>query len=252
MDKNDIAKEIAEAEAQLKEAQERLAAAKDLVAKAEAAAGEEVAAEPASAAKPAAAATAAADSTSNAGACREAAPDAEHGHEASPDDSPFYQPPQGGFVPPAGAGASRSVPGGAEPSNPAGWPGGAQGGPRPPFGQANGGGQPYGAQQPGSQPSAGQPYAQQYYAAQPAVSKDHVAAGLLAIFLGCLGIHKFYLGYNTQGFIMLGITVIGSVFSLGLAACVMFVISVVEGIIYLTKSQTEFEQIYVFSHKEWF
>lgn len=105
-------------------------------------------------------------------------------------------------------------------------------------------GQPY--QQP-----YGQPYQQPYAQASPC-SKDHVAAGLLAIFLGSLGIHKFYLGYNTPGFIMLAVTIVGSIFSLGLAGLAMVVISIVEGVLYLSKSQTEFEQIYVFNKKEWF
>lgn len=97
-----------------------------------------------------------------------------------------------------------------------------------------------------------QPYAQQSYAQASPCSKDHVAAGLLAIFLGSLGIHKFYLGYNTPGFIMLAVTIVGSIFSLGLAGLAMVVISIVEGVLYLSKSQTEFEQIYVFNKKEWF
>ena len=83
-------------------------------------------------------------------------------------------------------------------------------------------------------------------------AKDHVVAGLLAIFLGPLGIHKFYLGYNKAAFITLAVTVLGSIFTFGLAANVMLVLSVIEGIIYLSKSQTEFEQIYVIAAKEWF
>ena len=97
----------------------------------------------------------------------------------------------------------------------------------------------------------GQPYQQPCAQASPC-SKDHVAAGLLAIFLGSLGIHKFYLGYNTPGFIMLAVTIVGSIFSLGLAGLAMVVISIVEGVLYLSKSQTEFEQIYVFNKREWF
>ena len=96
------------------------------------------------------------------------------------------------------------------------------------------------------------PYTQQPYAQAAPNTKDHVAAGLLAIFLGSLGIHKFYLGYNTPGFIMLAVTIVGSIFSLGLAGLAMVVISIVEGVLYLSKSQTEFEQIYVFNKKEWF
>lgn len=98
-----------------------------------------------------------------------------------------------------------------------------------------------------------QAYQQPYYPAASYVqTKDHVAAGLLGIFLGWLGIHKFYLGYNTVGFVMLAVTVLGSLFTFGLAASVMALIGVIEGIIYLAKSQTEFEQLYVFSKREWF
>lgn len=109
---------------------------------------------------------------------------------------------------------------------------------------------PWQANQAYSQPY-GQPYQQPYAQAAPN-TKDHVAAGLLAIFLGSLGIHKFYLGYNTPGFIILVVTIVGSIFSLGLAGLAMVVISIVEGVLYLSKSQTEFEQIYVFNKKEWF
>ena len=105
--------------------------------------------------------------------------------------------------------------------------------------------------QPYTQQPYGQPYQQPYAQAAPN-TKDHVAAGLLAIFLGSLGIHKFYLGYNTPGFIMLAVTIVGSIFSLGIAGLAMVVISIVEGVLYLSKSQTEFEHLYVFNHKEWF
>ncbi len=88
---------------------------------------------------------------------------------------------------------------------------------------------------------------------QPCVSsKDHVAAGLLGIFLGGFGIHKFYLGYTTAGFIMLGVSILGSLVTLGLAGGVMGIIGFVEGIIYLVKSQSQFTQEYVCNRKEWF
>lgn len=104
------------------------------------------------------------------------------------------------------------------------------------------------AQATGSFAAQGTPrYAQSFYG-----SKDHVAAGLLAIFLGWLGLHKFYLGYNTQGFIMLGVTVIGGLLTLSLAMWVVWVIAIVEGIIYLSKNQTEFDQLYVKGTREWF
>lgn len=102
----------------------------------------------------------------------------------------------------------------------------------------------YGYQQP--------QYYQQPYGQPVVATKDHVAAGLLAIFLGWLGIHKFYLGYNTAGFIMLAVTILGSLFTFGLAGGVIWVISIIEGILYLTKSQAEFEQMYVINKREWF
>lgn len=96
------------------------------------------------------------------------------------------------------------------------------------------------------------PYGQTVYQ-QPVVrTKDHVAAGLLGIFLGSLGVHKFYLGYNTAGFIMLGVAILGGLLSFGIATSIVWLIGLIEGIIYLVKNQAEFEQAYVFSKREWF
>ena len=96
------------------------------------------------------------------------------------------------------------------------------------------------------------PYGQTVYQ-QPVVrTKDHVAAGLLGIFLGSLGVHKFYLGYNTSGFIMLGTSILGGILTLSVASWAIWVIAIVEGIFYLSKSQTEFEQMYVINKREWF
>lgn len=83
-------------------------------------------------------------------------------------------------------------------------------------------------------------------------AKDHIAAGLLAVLLGAFGIHKFYLGYTTTGFIMLAVTVVGGVLTFGIAAAVMVVIGIVEGVIYITMSQSEFEETYVNHIHEWF
>lgn len=109
---------------------------------------------------------------------------------------------------------------------------------------------------PPQQPYPGYPYPNQYqqpYYQQPAVgTKDHIAAGLLAIFLGPLGIHKFYLGYNTAGFIMLAVAIIGGIVTFTVAWWAMWIIAIIEGILYLTKSQSEFEQMYVVTKREWF
>ncbi len=83
-------------------------------------------------------------------------------------------------------------------------------------------------------------------------------AGLLGIFLGGLGVHKFILGYNSEGFIHLGGWFVGTVLTVitcGLAvplAMIPGVIGLIEGIIYLTKSDDDFVRIYVRGRKPWF
>ena len=81
--------------------------------------------------------------------------------------------------------------------------------------------------------------------------KSKVVAGLLALFLGSLGIHKFYLGYKKEGLIMLLVTLIGSILC-GAGIAVMSVIALIEGIVYFTKSDAEFEDTYVKGYKGWF
>lgn len=69
-------------------------------------------------------------------------------------------------------------------------------------------------------------------------------AGILGILLGTLGIHKFYLGYQKEGIIQLVV---------GLVTCgAAGIIGLIEGIIYLTKSDQEFVDTYVNSKKAWF
>jgi TM2 domain-containing membrane protein YozV len=70
-----------------------------------------------------------------------------------------------------------------------------------------------------------------------------VVAGVLAILLGSLGVHKFYLGYTTPGIIQLVLGVCTGGFA-GLLA-------LAEGIIYLTKSDEEFIRTYQVGKKEW-
>lgn len=87
-------------------------------------------------------------------------------------------------------------------------------------------------------------------------SKSKVAAGVLAILLGGLGIHKFYLGYTGPAIILLAATIVSAVLTVviigifGLLAIGAIVL--VEGILYLTKSDEEFHSIYVENRKSWF
>ena len=80
--------------------------------------------------------------------------------------------------------------------------------------------------------------------------KNRVVAAVLAILLGALGIHKFYLGMNQAGIIMLAVTLVGSL-AAGLGPMVMGILGLVEGIIYLTKSDEAFQQEYVVGKKAW-
>lgn len=81
--------------------------------------------------------------------------------------------------------------------------------------------------------------------------KSKVAAGLLAILLGGLGIHKFYLGYPGAGIIMLLLFIFGFIL-LALPTIIISVIALVEGIIYLTKSDEEFYETYEVGSRSWF
>ena len=89
-------------------------------------------------------------------------------------------------------------------------------------------------------------------------ASNKIAAGICGILLGGLGVHKFILGYSGAGGIMLGVTLGGFVlglFTCGvtfLAASAMSVIGLIEGIIYLTKTDEEFVRTYVDGQKEWF
>lgn len=71
-----------------------------------------------------------------------------------------------------------------------------------------------------------------------------IVAGVLAILLGYLGIHKFILGYTQEGIIQLIISIV----TCGLGG----VIGLIEGIIYLTKTDEEFYQTYQVGKKGWF
>lgn len=77
-------------------------------------------------------------------------------------------------------------------------------------------------------------------------------AGICGILLGSFGIHKFYLGYNKEGLIMLLITLLTSWFTCGGGAIVMGIIGLIEGIMYLNKSDKEFYKTYILNHKGWF
>lgn len=83
------------------------------------------------------------------------------------------------------------------------------------------------------------------------IGSKKVTAAILAFFLGAFGAHKFFLGYNKQGAIMLLVFIFGFIL-LGIPSMIIGVIAFVEFIIYLTKSNEEFEQTYINASKPWF
>ena len=83
------------------------------------------------------------------------------------------------------------------------------------------------------------------------VSSKKIAAALLAFFFGAFGVHKFYLGYNKQGVIML-LTFLFGFILLGLPSIAIGIIAFIEFIIYITKSDDDFEQTYVTGQRSWF
>jgi TM2 domain-containing membrane protein YozV len=73
-----------------------------------------------------------------------------------------------------------------------------------------------------------------------------VPAGIVALLMGTLGIHKFMLGLTTGGIVMIVL------FFLLLPIPVLSVIALIEGITYLTKSDARFYEDYAVRKKQWF
>jgi TM2 domain-containing membrane protein YozV len=95
------------------------------------------------------------------------------------------------------------------------------------------------------------PQGQMYPGAKPTrYRKERLVAGILALTLGAFGAHKFYLGYTTEAVIMLLLMLVGWCLLIG--PFVAGVIALIEGILYLLKSDEEFERTYVYDKKGWF
>ena len=101
-----------------------------------------------------------------------------------------------------------------------------------------------------------QPYGE--YPAKPPGADKKLAAGLCGILLGSFGVHKFILGYQQEGIILLSVTIVAWIIALvtcGIGTPLIMVpsiIGIVEGIMYLTKSDEEFVATYIQNKKPWF
>lgn len=85
---------------------------------------------------------------------------------------------------------------------------------------------------------------------QLVADKSRIATALLALFLGCFGIHKFYLGRTTAGVIMLLCGTFG--WLLLLPGFIITLIALIECIIYLVTPDDAFQRKYVEGKAAWF
>ena len=79
---------------------------------------------------------------------------------------------------------------------------------------------------------------------KPPGAEKKLPAGICGILLGWLGIHKFILGYTKLGIIQ----IIVSLVTCGAGG----IIGLIEGIIYLTKSDEDFVKTYIQNKRGWF
>ena len=75
-------------------------------------------------------------------------------------------------------------------------------------------------------------------------AEKKIAAGICGILIGGLGVHRFILGDATGGIIRIVLTFV----TCGVGS----IIGLIEGIIYLTKSDEDFVNEYITNQKGWF
>ncbi len=80
------------------------------------------------------------------------------------------------------------------------------------------------------------------------INTKRILVGITALLWGTMGVHKFILGYKKEGLILLFV----SVLSLFILAIIPAIIGLIEGVIYLCKSNEEFERIYIEGKRSWF
>lgn len=89
----------------------------------------------------------------------------------------------------------------------------------------------------------------------PVATKSRWVAGLLALLLGGFGVHKFYLGLNGPAIIMLMTNTVGLTVTAFLGFIpnyILLLVAFFEGLIYLTRSEADFEARYVRGRRAWF
>ena len=87
----------------------------------------------------------------------------------------------------------------------------------------------------GTDSEAKEPVTEEYISENGEQPKSKIGAGLLAIFLGYLGVHNFYLGYTSKGIAQLLLTLVGWI-ACGLGPVAASIWGLIEGILILTGS----------------
>ncbi len=73
--------------------------------------------------------------------------------------------------------------------------------------------------------------------------KSRGVAGLLALFLGSLGLHYFYLNKTNAGVIFL----VATLLSCGILGIITQIVSIIQGVLFFTSTQEEFERKWVYT-----
>ena len=84
------------------------------------------------------------------------------------------------------------------------------------------------------------------------IKSKKTTAGIIGLFFGAFGAHKFVIGYQKEGFIYLGVSVVGGIISCGGALAVTSILALIESIMLLTKTPEEFKRLYIDKKTPWF
>ena len=84
------------------------------------------------------------------------------------------------------------------------------------------------------------------------IKSKKTTAGIIGLFFGAFGAHKFVIGYQKEGFIYLGDSVVGGTISCGGALAVTSILALIESIMLLTKTPEEFKRLYIDKKTPWF
>lgn len=84
---------------------------------------------------------------------------------------------------------------------------------------------------------------------------SRIIAAWLAILLGSVGFHKFYLGRTKAGLVVLGTLVMENVLTSKMPVFLLSIwgiIGLIEGVLYLLKPEVEFHEVYIRNERAWF